>query len=194
MYEFLLNIYSGYSYLSYPLITGLTIIEGPIVSVMLGSIVKLGFLNVYLAYFSVVLGDLIGDCFLYYLGYRYGDKVVEKVQTKIKVTHEKVESIKNQFHTQKYKILFLSKISNGFGLSSVILLAAGIVRVPFYLFFLVNLCGQLIWSAALIALGYWFVGIYQQIEGLSGKLLLTVFIVAVIIYYFYNKHKNIYED
>jgi membrane protein DedA with SNARE-associated domain len=145
------------------------LVEGPIITVMLGSIVKLGYLNFSLVYIAVMLGDSIGDTFLYYLGYRYGDASIQKIKHRFDVKEYHLEKVKNMFHKNKYLILFTSKVTNGFGFSLVVLLTAGIVRIPFILYFFVNAVAQFIWSGVLLFLGYHFVGLYQQIESITGK-------------------------
>jgi membrane protein DedA with SNARE-associated domain len=189
MYETLLHIYTNYSYLGYPIISVFALVEGPVITVMLGSIVKLGYLNFFLVYFAVMLGDIIGDTFLYYLGYRYGDKSIQKVKHRFDIKEYHIEKVKNMFHKNKYLILFTSKITNGFGFSLVVLLTAGIVRIPFILYFFVNLVAQFIWSGALLFLGYHFVGLYQKIDSVTGKrwYIVIFLLVGVGVYLFKNK-------
>ncbi len=191
MYDYLLHIYTNYSYISYFFIAALAVFEGPIVSIMLGSIVKLGYLNIYLVYLAVIVGDIFGDVTLYYTGYKYGEKAITKLQNKFNIEENKVEKIKNMFHKNKYLILFMSKLTNGLGLSFVVLVTAGIVRIPFVPYFIVNLLGQLVWSGVLLFLGYNFVGIYQQIDSATGKVFYGFLgIIVVAIYLYFTKLKK----
>lgn len=195
MYDILLNASNYYSYLGYALITVFAIFEGPIVTVMLGSIVKLGYLNITPVLIAVMLGDVIGDITLYSLGYKYGDKAIQKVQEKIDIKDYHVEKVKKIFHKNKYLILFTSKITNGVGFSAVVLLTAGIVRIPFVYYMIANIVGQFIWSGVLLFLGYHFVGIYHQIDSATGKAtyLIIGIIVIVAIYLFMHRKKPINE-
>jgi len=45
-----------------------TFIEGPLVGLLAGSLVRTGFLNLFLAYFAHVFGDLSADFFYYFIG------------------------------------------------------------------------------------------------------------------------------
>jgi membrane protein DedA with SNARE-associated domain len=179
MYQTLLHLYATYHNLGYVLICFFAILEGPIISIMLGSIIKLGYLRWDLVYIAVMLGDVIGDTFLYYLGYRYGDSAIEKVNRKTRITPAHIEKVKALFHKHSYLILFTSKVTNGFGFSLVVLLTAGIMRIPFLVYLGVNLVAQLIWSGVLLLLGYHFVGIYQQIDSVTGKAWYLVLLVLV---------------
>ena len=192
MYDLLLNSTNYYSYAGYALITILAVFEGPIVTVALGSIINLGYLNFTLVYIAVILGDVIGDVFLYSMGYKYGDKAIHKIQERISIKDYHVEKVKKMFHKNKYLILIISKITNGVGFSVVVLLTAGIVRIPFVYYMAANLFGQLIWSGVLLFVGYHFVGLYNQIDSFSGKatyLALGLFIIFLI--YFFTRRKKV---
>ena len=192
MYDLLLNSTNYYSYAGYALITILAVFEGPIVTVALGSIINLGYLNFTLVYIAVILGDVIGDVFLYSMGYKYGDKAIHKIQERISIKDYHVEKVKKMFHKNKYLILIISKITNGVGFSVVVLLTAGIVRIPFVYYMVANLFGQLIWSGVLLFVGYHFVGLYNQIDSFSGKatyLALGLFMIFLI--YFFTRRKKV---
>ena len=192
MYDLLLNSTNYYSYAGYVLITILAVFEGPIVTVALGSIINLGYLNFTLVYIAVILGDVIGDVFLYSMGYKYGDKAIHKIQERISIKDYHVEKVKKMFYKNKYLILIISKITNGVGFSVAVLLTAGIVRIPFVYYMAANLFGQLIWSGVLLFVGYHFVGLYNQIDSFSGKatyLALGLFIIFLI--YFFTRRKKV---
>jgi membrane protein DedA with SNARE-associated domain len=58
----------------YWLIFPIVIIEGPIIVVISGFLVYLGFLNAYITYIILVIGDSIGDSMYYAIG-RYGGNI-----------------------------------------------------------------------------------------------------------------------
>jgi membrane-associated protein len=193
MYTFFLDFYNGHQYLGYLLLTALSLFEGPIVSILAGSFVKLGYLNFTLAYIAVMVGDLIGDSFLYYLGYRYGELAISKVQKKFYVTDAKITKVKSLFSKYKYLVLFTSKLTNGFGFSAIVLLTAGIVRIPLFAYLTINIAAQLFWSGGLIFVGYHFIGFYQKIASVNGKIayvsLILFSVVCVYIYFKFKKPK-----
>jgi len=192
MYDLLLNSTNYYSYAGYVLITILAVFEGPIVTVALGSIINLGYLNFTLVYIAVILGDVIGDVFLYSMGYKYGDKAIHKIQERISIKDYHVEKVKKMFYKNKYLILIISKITNGVGFSVVVLLTAGIVRIPFVYYMAANLFGQLIWSGVLLFVGYHFVGLYNQIDSFSGKATyLALGLSIIFLIYFFTRRKKV---
>jgi len=141
------------------------------------------------------MGDLTGDVMLYYVGYRYGVSVISKVKKWFGLTEERINKAKELFHNHKYKILFISKLTNGFGFAIPVLVTAGIVRIPFWKFIRTNIAGQLFWSAGLLALGYFFGGLYDSIHSVLGKSFLigAVLIIGVIAYHYIKGVRKNFE-
>lgn len=156
-------------YLIYLAIFLIAILEGPILSVILGIILRLNHFSFVLVYAILILGDLAGDVVWYYIGYHYGVSVIRRVKKWFGLTEERISRVKESFHSNKYKILFISKLTNGFGFAIPILTTAGIVRIPFWKFIRTNVAGQLLWSGGLLALGYFFGGLYSSIHSIFGK-------------------------
>jgi len=203
MYQNLVHLFNDYGYVFYLLIILLTIVEGPIISVFLGGMLSTGLLSFPLVYASVMLGDIIGDTLLYNLGYIYGEKIIDKAPdhwlTKKVIKNigkekfkEKVEIFKEKFHKSKNKILFFSKVTNGFGLSFFVLLTAGIVRVPFFSFLFTNVLAQFVWSGVLILLGYESIDLFNKINFVAGKMFYValICIILFLVYFFYIKKKK----
>ena len=57
------------------LLAPVTVLEGPIVTVIAAYMASLGLLNLYAVYVICVLGDLVGDAGIYALG-RWGPKTL----------------------------------------------------------------------------------------------------------------------
>ncbi|MDB5188475.1 MAG: hypothetical protein JWM92_73 [Candidatus Nomurabacteria bacterium] len=186
--QWLVQFGAQHVYLIYLMIVLIALAEGPILSVLLGVLLRLNHFYFLPVYISLMLGDLIGDVILYHIGYHYGEKVINKLRKYFTITEEKVEKVKMLFHDNKYKILFFSKISNGLGLAMVVLTTAGIVRIPFWKYIRTNILGQLLWSGALLALGYFFGELYTRIHGIIGKgSLIAVLIIAGVFIFHYLK-------
>src|SRR3989344_642477 len=85
----------------YFIIFPLTVIEGPIVTVLSG--------------------------FLYH----FGRPLIEKHGKFLSIKKELFDKIEAKFHDHQNKILLVSKMTMGFGFSHATLIGAGIVRIPF---------------------------------------------------------------
>src|SRR6185369_227465 len=141
----------AHTYLIYLVIVVLGFIEGPILSIICGIIIRLGYFDFTPVYISLMVGDLIGDTFLYYMGYFFGHKFVKKFGKYVGVNEENVGKVTKIFHDYQNSILWISKITSGFGFAIATLVTAGIVKIPFKTYFTINFLGQFIWSAILIA-------------------------------------------
>ena len=185
-----------HEYLVYAVIVFLACAEGPWLSLILGVLTRLGDFSFLPVYVALMLGDLIGDIAWYYIGRRYGDRFVARYGKYFKVTRSGVERMTRLFHRHKKWILFLSKISNGFGFAIVTLMTAGMVRIPFGTYIAVNLLGQLIWTGLLLGIGYFFSHLYITVHNIIIRLSLiaAAVVLAVIGYRFWKYLRGRFEQ
>lgn len=163
-----------------------TIIEGPVIMTAVGFLVGLGHFNFWLAYILMVLGDLVGDIGWYYAGYFGAKNFIEKFGRFFGINKESMEKVKTLFLKHHNKILFLSKVTMGFGLAAPILVTAGISKVSLKKFIIINLIGGFIWTAFLMLLGYLFGNIYLLVsEGLKiGFIALIIILISALLFGF----------
>lgn len=126
-----LNLLIAYKYwLLFPLAA----LEGPVVALLAGFLVYLGYLSFLPAYLLLLLGDLIPDTVYYYLG-RYGDQkqLLQKYGAKHDFIIKNFNLVDNLWRDHGRKTMFLSKLA--YGLSTIFLISAGLVKMPFKKFF-----------------------------------------------------------
>jgi membrane-associated protein len=162
----------------YPLIFWGAVIEGPILTVASGFLLHQGAFDLFLLYLTLVAGDLLGDVGWYYIGYFFAEPVVRKHGRFLGVTPELFEKVKIIFHKKHSAILFVSKITMGFGMALGTLMAAGAVKIPLKIFIFYNALGEFVYVGILMLLGYYFGSFYSEIA--SGFKLLSVFAILVI--------------
>ena len=179
MLQWTIGFALDHNLLIYFLIIILACAEGPILSVVFGVLLRLGYLHFIPIYACLMLGDLIGDGIWYRIGRVYGHGFIARWGKYFDVTEEKVGKMTRLFHKYKHAVLFISKISNGFGFSLVTLMTAGVVRIPFGEYLSVNLLGQFVWTGILLAVGYFFSSAYIQVNNWAGRISLIVGIVLV---------------
>ena len=148
----------------YWVILPVTVLEGPIVMVISGFLLKLGYFSLLPVYFVLLLGDLVGDFFWYGVGYYGARPIVRRYGHFISLNDQMLEKIEGVFKRNQNKILFISKITMGLGFALVTLITAGAIRVPLKKYAFFNIAGGVIWTAFLLSLGYWFGNIYLQID------------------------------
>jgi len=154
----------------YPLIFLGAIVEGPILTVASGFLLNQGGFNLVPLYLTLMMGDLVGDIGWYYLGYFFAEPIVRRFGHFFSLNLETFEKIKSVFHKKSSIILFVSKITMGFGMAIGTLIAAGAVRISFRIYMFYNVLGEFIYVAALMLLGYYFGFIYNRIAA-SFKIL-----------------------
>lgn len=189
MQEWLIQLSTHYTFLVYLIIVVLACAEGPILSMIFGVLIKLGYFHFWPIYAALMLGDLIGDTVWYYVGRRYGHRFVRRFGKYVSVSEDNISQVTQAFHRYKHPILFLSKISNGLGFSIVTLITAGMIKIPFGRYLFTNLLGQFIWSGLLIGVGYFFSEAYMQVDTwLSRIAIIVVFIVLALLFVGFSKY------
>ncbi len=169
----------------------LTVIEGPIITVIAGFFSSLGYINFFLAYAVIVAGDLGGDALHYLVGRVGGIKFIDKWGRFIGVGKDQVESMERQFSKRGSKLLFIGKMSHGVG--GAFLVAAGIIKMPFYEFMFSNMLATLVKSMILLIIGFYFGHAFKLINSILEKIALIaigVSVLAVVIYLFYFRKKR----
>jgi membrane protein DedA with SNARE-associated domain len=80
------------------------------------------------ALLSCLLGVLIGDLVVYFLGYVYGEKVIGLPLFRRLITRQREAQIKGYFHRHGFKILVSGRFVPGFRTAAY--LTAGILKLP----------------------------------------------------------------
>ena len=153
-----------------------TIFEGPVVMMTSGFLYKLGQFDFLPMYLCLVFGDFVADIGWYCLG-RYGTRnTIFKYGHFLGLTPEILEKVENRFHKYHQKILIISKLTMGLGFAFIVLIVAGIFKVPFKNYVFLNLVGGFIWTAFLITIGYFLGNVYTMISG-PMKIVFVVFVI-----------------
>jgi len=162
-------------FIAFPLAT----VEGPIIMVACGFLLRLGTFSFWPIYLVLMLGDFVADLGWYAVGYYGARKFAVRWGKYFSITPEVLEKLEKTFEKHHDKILFISKITMGFGFALATLVAAGMARVPLKKYALYNFFGGFIWTALLLAVGYFFGHLYTLIDR-SFKVAFIVFVVALI--------------
>ncbi|OHB07579.1 MAG: hypothetical protein A3I19_00390 [Candidatus Zambryskibacteria bacterium RIFCSPLOWO2_02_FULL_38_13] len=169
----------------YLILLPFSIIEGPFLAVICGFLVTTKILNPWIVLPIVIVGDIIGDSILYFVG-RTGKKALRFFRVK----EESLEEAKKYFADNHKKALITSKLIHGLGFTG--LLAAGAVRVPYKKYFITCSTVSLIQSPILLLLGVLFADAYMQIAKYLDYYAATssaIFII-IIIWLLIRRNKN----
>jgi len=159
-----------HTYLVYAVVFFLASAEGPWLSLIAGVLIKLGAFGFWPLYIALMVGDLAGDAIWYFVGRRYGRPFIARYGQYVNINGREVERMTRRFHRHQHSVLFLSKVSNGFGFALVTLITAGMVKIPFGRYMLVNLSGQFIWTGLLIGVGFFFTHLLTTVNSVLGRI------------------------
>lgn len=150
--ELLIEFFSSYGYFAVffvllicgfgvPIPEDITLVSGGVIS-------GLGYTNVHIMLVVSMIGVLVGDSTMYWLGRIYGEKILQFRLIRKIATPERFATVQERFETQGWKLLFVARFLPG--LRAVVYLVSGITRkVSFARFVLVD------FFAAIISVPIW---------------------------------------
>ena len=185
------------SHWGYWIVLPMMIIEGPVATILSAMLASFGIFNVWLILFFSMLGDILGDVFLYWLGKTWGMRFVDRVGKYVGITRKLVLRMEKYFNGHGGKTIFAVKSTIGLGWATFV--AAGIVKMNFWKFVEYSVLGGIVWSGFLVAMGYFYGYMWQQIKQYiewAGLLAISLTIVTFAIVTLYKKYKlkNILKD
>lgn len=129
---------------------------------------------------ACIVGVVIGDSFLYWIGRLWGVKLVERPFVKKHLLPpEKFASITENFHKYGIKILLFARMTPG--IRAPIFLTAGITRLPVSHFLLADGIYAIPGVSLLFALGYFFTDNMVQIVKGDLEMVKNVIILVVVV-------------
>jgi membrane protein DedA with SNARE-associated domain len=141
----------------------------------------------------VVVGDLVGDSIYYMIG-RKGRRFIGRWGKYIGINEKRVEQIENHFKKHSAKTLIAGKLSQGVG--AIILVAAGLAKMPFKEFIWYNLAATLPKSMILLLVGYYFGRAYVEWNSYLGYttfIMIGLAVLLLAIYFIVKKTAKKYE-
>jgi len=168
---------------NYLIIALLVAVEGPIVTLLGASASASGYLKTGFVLAAAALGNLSADLIWYNLGYLGKMEWLLPYQRWLGIKPRQMNHLQDEMHRHAAKILFFAKLSAGFMIPS--LLAAGMAKVPLKKWLPTLLAGEMIWTGALVFIGYHGTKMLSSISrGVEYILLFSSLIfLAVMVYY-----------
>ena len=158
-----------------------------LVMIPAGLAVSSGEMNIYIALFVGVLGNVVGAVFSYYLAASIGRTILFRIGKYFFVKAETIIKIEKFFENHGPISIFIGRLLPGF--RHFISLPAGVARMDMKLFLIYTTLGSTIWNSILIAVGF-FIGnnhkliaenLYVIALGLLG------FCIAILLGYIFLK-------
>ncbi|OHA93589.1 MAG: hypothetical protein A3H52_02310 [Candidatus Zambryskibacteria bacterium RIFCSPLOWO2_02_FULL_39_26] len=187
------DIFFILAHYKYFVVFPIAVIEGPIITIISGFLAHLGFFSFLFAYITLVLSDITG-CTLYYLAGRYWRNSVwiKRRISRWDYNENSKKFLEDHFRKHKVKTIFIAKISHGIGW--MVHIFAGVAKVNYFEFIVLNIIGALPKTFVLMLLGYYLGNSYQKIDGYLGYISLTVIclVLLFVIYKILNKYVKNY--
>jgi membrane protein DedA with SNARE-associated domain len=140
----------------------LSVLEGPIVTVIAAYLAQHGYMNVLAVYLVCVLGDLIGDSLLYAAG-RFGTNWLPvRLSRWLGITEARQLALTQHFEFKGGRTLLFGKWTHSAGMP--ILFAAGMAKMNFALYLWFNLLGTLPKTLLFVLVGYFLGAAYASID------------------------------
>ena len=158
-----------------------TFTEGPLVMMSGGFLYRLGQVAFWPTYLAMVFGDFTSDLGLYLVGYWAARPFFNRYGHYFNITPAVIEKIERRFRQYSDRVLVVSKLTMGFGLSFATLMTAGMLRVSFWRYAAINLACGFIWTLFLFGVGYFFGNVYQLIPG-YWKIIFPICSLAVLFF------------
>lgn len=183
-----INFGQIHDFLVYGVIIILSFIEGPILAFLCGILFRVGAIAFLPAYIALMIGDLIGDTLWYWIGRRYGLRFVQRYGHYFHIDEQHIGTVEQIFRRHSNWILILSKVTMGLGFALVTLITAGMSKIPFGRYIVLNVIGQFFWTALLMALGFFFSNLFVTFDNLFARIAIAgAAIIFVVLLYRYAK-------
>ncbi len=175
--------------IKYPLVFLGALIQGPTMMIGAGLLLHSKVFAVPPFFIALMLGDLTGDVIWYHIGYYFAGPFTSKYGWLFSVSPELFEKAKVTLKHHHKWILFISKVTMGFGMALGTLMAAGAAHIKFSTYMLLNILGGLVFITSLLLFGYFFGQLYIYVADTLGVVFVVVSVaVASLLVYGFSKY------
>jgi membrane-associated protein len=154
------------------------VIEGPIVTILAGVSISLGYMSWLPAFGLLFAGDIVGDVLHYYAGKWGGEPFIRKYGKYMGINSSHTIKLEQIFKDHPGRTILLSKLAHGVG--GALLVAAGLVKMPIGEFIYWNVLGTIPKTFGLLALGYYFTNAITRINSVLEVIASVSIILSVI--------------
>ncbi|MBN6710279.1 DedA family protein [Canicola haemoglobinophilus] len=197
--ELLINFFTDYGYFAVffvliicgfgvPIPEDITLVSGGVIAGLYPNEV-----NVHIMLVVSMLGVLIGDSTMYWLGRIYGVKILRTRLMKKIVTFKRLKMVKEKFAKYGNRVLFVARFLPG--LRAPIYMVSGITRrVSFIRFVFIDFCAAIISVPIWVYLGDFGASnldwLHHQIQKGQFVIYILIFLLAVFLFWKWKRSKK----
>lgn len=179
-----LILFTGYKYVALAL---LAIAEGPVLSLISGFLIRLGYLSFLPVILILVGGDIVSDTIYYFLAVKSnGEKYIKKYGGKYKSISENIEMLNHLWSYHGRLTMFLGKFAYGF--TAPLVVSSAISGLSYRKLMEYILPPTIVKYTAFVAIGYYMANEYAEAE---RYIYLSAIYVPLIILMFFIGYKLI---
>jgi len=161
----------------YLILFPLVVIEGPVVTIITGSLATVGIFSLLLAYPIIVIADLVGDSLYYAIG-RWGrETFIKKYGKLLRLDERRIKKIEDHFDNHSEKTLVFGKVTT---LGSALLVVAGMSKMKYSKFIWINFLATIPKSLILLLVGYYFSKTVITINHYFNFVGIVIFLVVLL--------------
>ncbi|MBU0636624.1 VTT domain-containing protein, partial [Patescibacteria group bacterium] len=156
-----------------------------------GFFIQLGVFKTTYIILLATIGAMIGDFIGYFLGRKYGISFILKHRKGLFLKTKHLDKAYSLFNSNSGKAIILGRL-NPFT-RAFIPFIAGISKIGYIRFLILNCLAALLWSITAVFIGYFFGSSYKIISTHIGKYFFFATLISLIIaatYYYLNKIKH----
>ena len=161
----------------------LVAIEGPLGILLGAAAAAAGLMKPGWVFIVAVFGNLADDAFWYTLGYIGKIDWLLRFGKKLGIRAEVLRRLENGMREHAANILFMATVT--FSMIVPSLIAAGLVKAPWRRWFLAVFSGEILWTGAIMLIGYYTTEALKRVErgveyaALGGSVLFVVVLILV---------------
>lgn len=139
----------------YWILIPLSVVEGPIVAFVAGTLAATGYFNIYALGVFFFVRDMVMDALYYALGHFGGrTHLAQRLLHRVGIRPNHLEEVRTLWERHAGATMFLGKLS--YGIASSFIVVAGMVRMPLGKFFGWGALAAIAQYGVLLLLGYFF--------------------------------------
>jgi membrane protein DedA with SNARE-associated domain len=147
---------------TYLVLALLVAVEGPIATLLGAAAASAGVMRPWLVFLAASAGNLTADILWYSIGYLGKLDWFWRFGQRLGISHAQLERLQHMMRKHAAKILFFAKLSMSLMIPSLI--AAGLVKAPWRRWFPAVFSGEVIWTGALVLIGFYTTEAIKRVE------------------------------
>lgn len=171
----------------YQVIFPVAVVEGPIITIISGILVSLGYLNFLPTFLLIFAADMVSDPGLYLIG-RFGRNILQRLPF-IKLPEARVKKLEEHYRNHPGKTILATKLS--YGVSSLFLIVAGLSKMSWKTFLGYIASIDAVKSTLLLLVGYYFGrAALRFTRGYLPYYAAALVVIIPLAYYFFIKRRE----